>query len=130
MRAWAIGGLCLALASTAAWAQPVAASAASSAAAKAPAAAASIKVKVLFAETAGQPAKPAAGAVVRLKGAEQTFATNAAGVAEVFGHADAKSVLTVIVVNAAICNLPLAGRKGSITVLVPRKGQGKCQFQA
>lgn len=126
----AIGGLCLALASTAAFGQPVTASAASSAAAKAPAAPGSIKVKVLFTEGAGKPAKAAAGAVVRLKGAEQTFATNVAGVAEVFGTLDAKAVLTVIVVNAAICNLPLAGRNGNVTVVVPRKGQGKCQFQS
>lgn len=87
----------------------------------------SVRVKVLFVAKAGQKAQPAAGATVRLQGSEQSVTTNADGVAEVFGAIDAKAKLVVIVVNAAKCILPLKAG-ASVTVLVPRKGQGSCSF--
>ncbi len=82
----------------------------------------------MFVESATEVPKPVAGAVVRLQGSEQTFATNPAGVAEVFGVLEGKPQLTVIVVNASICNLPVAAAGGSLTVLVPRRGQGACRL--
>lgn len=87
----------------------------------------SLKVQVLFAESAAQSPKPVAGAVVRLHGSEQTFATNASGVAEVFGVLEGKPQLTVIVVNASICNLPIKPAGGNLTVVVPKRGQGACR---
>lgn len=87
----------------------------------------SVRVTVLFVAKTGQAPQPAAGATVRLEGSEQSVTTNAAGVAEVFGAIDAKARLVVIVVNAAKCILPLKGG-ASVTVLVPRKGQGNCSF--
>ena len=102
------------------------ASAAAPAPAK-PGPAKSLKVKVLFLESAAAAARPVAGAVVRLHGSEQTFATNAAGVAEVFGVLEGKPQLTVIVVNASICNLPIKPGSGALTVVVPRRGEGACR---
>ena len=102
---------------------------ASAPAAKPPAAAAkSLKVQVMFADSATQGPKPVAGAVVRLQGSEQTFATNALGVAEVFGTLEGKPQLTVIVVNASICNLPIRAGGGNLTVVVPKRGQGACRI--
>lgn len=74
-----------------------------------------------------QDARPAPGAAVRLKGAEQTFTTSVAGDAEVFGPLPASAELTVLVVDAAPCKLPLGGAR-AVTVVVPKKGQGKCRF--
>lgn len=93
-----------------------------------PAGAKSLKVKVLFADAPGQSPKPVAGAAVRLHGSEQTFATNAAGVAEVFGVLEGKPQLTVLVVNASTCKLPVDPAGGSLTVVVPRRGQGECRI--
>ena len=87
----------------------------------------SLKVQVLFTDSASEKPKPVAGAVVRLQGSEQTFATNAVGVAEVFGALDGKPQLTVIVVNASICNLPIKPVGGMLTVVVPKRGQGACR---
>jgi hypothetical protein len=87
----------------------------------------SVRVTVLFVAKAGQAPQPAAGATVRLQGSEQSVTTNASGVAEVFGAIDAKARLVVIVVNAAKCILPLKAG-ASVTVLVPRKGEGNCSF--
>jgi hypothetical protein len=87
----------------------------------------SVRVTVLFVAKTAQAPQPAAGATVRLEGSEQSVTTNVAGVAEVFGAIDAKARLVVIVVNAAKCILPLKGG-ASVTVLVPRKGQGNCSF--
>lgn len=113
-------------AATAASAAPAAVATAASTATAAPAAK-SVRVKVLFAAKAGQAPQPAAGATVRLQGSEQSVTTNADGVAEVFGAIDAKAKLVVIVVNAAKCILPLKAG-ASLTVVVPRKGQGSCSF--
>ncbi len=93
------------------------------------AAAKSVRVKVLFVARAGQAPQPAADATVRLQGSEQSVTTNVDGVAEVFGTIDAKAKLVVIVVNAAKCLLPLKSG-ASVTVVVPRKGQGSCSFGA
>ena len=92
-----------------------------------PGTAKSLKVQVLFTDSASEKPKPVAGAVVRLQGSEQTFATNAVGVAEVFGALDGKPQLTVIVVNASICNLPIKPVGGMLTVVVPKRGQGACR---